>query len=101
MVARHVLGLRRASRCATARLDLTIYQYSSTCYYEVIYIQGGNFLDDLQAKMGSTAYWDALRDYIATNRFKLSTTKRLLDAIDAHTSLDLRPRYHTRFPSIY
>jgi hypothetical protein len=101
MVARHVLGLRRASRCATARLDLTIYQYSSTCYYEVVYIQGGNFLDDLYRKIGATAYWDALRDYITANRFKLSTTKRLLDAIDAHTSLDLRPRYHPRFPSIY
>ena len=101
MVARHVLGLRRSSRCATARLDLTIYQYSSTCYYEVIYIQGGNFLDDLSGTMGATAYWGALRDYIAANRFKLSTTKRLLDTIDAHTSLDLRPRYHLRFPSIY
>ncbi|HET7472676.1 MAG TPA: hypothetical protein VFJ71_06095, partial [Candidatus Limnocylindrales bacterium] len=101
MVARHVLGLRRASRCATARLDLTIYSYSATCYYEVIYIQGGNFLDDTRARIGSTAYWDALRDYIAQYRFKLSSTKRLLDAIDAHTSLDLRPRYHTRFPSLY
>jgi hypothetical protein len=101
MVARYVLGLRRASRCATARLDLTIYQYSSTCYYEVIYIQGGNFLDDLNRKMGSTAYWTALRDYIAANRFQISTTKRLLDTIDAHTSLDFRSRYHARFPSIY
>ena len=101
MVARHVLGLRRASRCATARLDLTIYRYSSTCYYEVIYIQGGNFLDDLRARMGSTAYWAAIRDYLAQYRFKLSSTKRLLDAIDGHTSLDFRSRYHTRFPSLY
>ena len=101
MVARHILGMRRASRCATARLDLTIYQYSATCYYEVVYIQGGNFLDDLYRKIGATAYWGALRDYIAANRFKLSSTKRLLDAIDAHTPLDLRPRYHPRFPSIY
>ena len=101
MVARHILGLRRGSRCATARLDLTIYRYSSACYYEVIYIQGGNFLDDTRARIGSTAYWDALRDYIAQYRFKLSSTKRLLDAIDAHTSQDLRARYHTRFPSLY
>ena len=101
MVARNILGLRRASRCATARLDLTIYQYSSTCYYEVIYIQGGNFLDDLRKSMGTTAYWGAIRDYIAENRFKLSSTKRLLDTIDAHTPLDLRSRYHPRFPSIY
>jgi hypothetical protein len=100
MVARHVLGLRRDSRCSTARLDLTIYRYSSTCYYEVIYIQGGNFLDDLRRAMGSTAYWRAIRQYVTDNRFGLSSTQRLLDAIDRGTSLDFRSRYHPRFPSI-
>ena len=101
MVARHVLGLRRGSRCATARLDLSIYRYSSTCYYEVIYIQGGNFLNDLRTRMGSTAYWKALRDYIAANRLGLSSTKRLLDTLDAHTRLNLQTRYAPRFPSLY
>lgn len=101
MVARNVLGLRRASRCSTARLDLTIYRYSSACYYEVIYIQGGNVLDDLRRSIGTTAYWRTIRGYIAANRFGLSTTKRLLDAIDAGTTLDVRARYHPRFPSIY
>jgi hypothetical protein len=101
MVARNVLGLRRSSRCSTARLDLTIYQYSSGCYYEVIYIQGGNLLDDLRRSMGTTAYWNAIRGYLAANRFGLSTTERLLAAIDAGTALDFRARYHSRFPSIY
>jgi hypothetical protein len=100
-VARYVLGLRRASRCSTARLDLTIYQYSSGCYYEDIYIQGGNFLDDTRRKMGSTAFWAGIRDYLATNRFKLAGTKTLLDTLDAHTPLDLVPRYAPRFPKIY
>ena len=53
-LARNVLGQRRASRCSTARLDLSIYKYSSACYYEVVYIQGGNFLDDLRKRMGNT-----------------------------------------------
>jgi hypothetical protein len=101
MVARNVLGLRRASRCATARLDLTIYRYSSACYYEVIYIQGGNFLDDVRRSMGTSAYWTAMRRYVADNRFGLSATKRLLEALDAATKLDLRARYHARFPSLY
>ena len=38
---------------------------------------------------------------VIANRFGLSTTKRLLDAIDAGTTLDFRARYHSRFPSIY
>jgi hypothetical protein len=100
-LARYALGLRRASRCSTARLDLSIYRYSSACYYEVVYIQGGNFLDDTRKAMGSTAFWAGLRDYIGTNRFKLTTTKTLLDTLDAHTPLNLVPRYAPRFPSLY
>ena len=101
-VARYALGLRRASRCSTARLDLTIYQYSAACYYERIYIQGGNLLDDTRKAMGSTRFWAAIRDYLAANRFKIATTKTLLETLDAHTPLDLgTTRFRTRFPSIY
>ena len=100
-VARYVLGLRRASRCSTARLDLSIYAYSSACYYEDIYIQGGNFLDDTRAKMGSTAFWAGIRDYLAAYRFKLGGTKALLDTLDRHTPLDLVPLYEPRFPGLY
>jgi hypothetical protein len=100
-VARSVLGLRRGSRCAAARLDLTIYQYSSTCYYEVVYIQGGNFLDDTRRAMGSTAFWAGMRDYLATYRFGIGSTKALLDTLDRHTPLSLVPRYEPRFPGLY
>jgi len=100
-VARYALGLRRASRCSTARLDLTIYQYSSACYYEDVYIQGGNFLDDLRRRMGSTAFWAGIRDYLAANRFKISGTKTLLNTLDAHTPLNLVPRFEPRFPRYY
>jgi hypothetical protein len=100
-VARYTLGLRRAPRCSTQRLDLTIYEYSSACYYEAIYIQGGNFLDDTRKAMGNTAFWAGIRDYLAANRFRLTTTKRLLDTLDAHTPLNLVPRYEPRFPGLY
>jgi len=96
-VARYVLGLRRASRCSTARLDLSIYRYSSACYYEDIYIQGGNFLDDTRRTMGSTAFWAGMRDYLARYRFKIAGTKTLLDVLDDHTPLNLVPRYEPRF----
>jgi hypothetical protein len=101
-VARYVLGLRRASRCSTARLDLTIYQYSSACYYEDIYIQGGNLLDDTRRHMGSSAFWAGLRDYLATYRFKIATTQALLKKLDDHTALDLATwRFRSRFPGYY
>ena len=100
-LARYTLGQRRASQCAPARLDATIYGYSAACYYETVYIQGGNFIDDLRKRMGSTAFWNAMRSYVATNSFRFSGTKRLLDALDAATSTDLQPTYEPRFPRYY
>ena len=100
-VARRVLGLRRASRCATDDLDRSIYRYSATCYYEVVYIQGGNLLDNARRKMGSTAFWAALRGYIADHRWGLSHTRTLLDALDAGTPLNLRSWWQHRFPTLY
>lgn len=100
-LTRRVLGTRRASRCDTARLDRGITSYSSACYYETIYIQGGNFLDDLRKKVGSTAFYAGLNAYIDAYRFRIGSTKALLDAIDAATPDDLRPTYEPRFPALY
>jgi hypothetical protein len=100
--ARSVLSLGRASRCATARLDRRIYDYSAACYYEDIYIQGGNLLDTARRRMGSTAFWAALRGYVATNRYRIVATSTLLDALDAATPLDLGATlFASRFPRIY
>jgi hypothetical protein len=97
-VARHVLGLRRASRCATGVLDRSIYAYSEACYYERIYIQGGNLIDDARRRMGSTAFWAAVRGYLDDNRWGLSSTPRLLEALDDGTPLDLASWWAPRFP---
>ena len=100
-VARRVLGLRRGSRCATDDLDRSIYAYSSTCYYEVVYIQGGNLLDNARRKMGSKPFWAAMQGYVADHRWGISHTRTLLDALDAATPLNLRPTWRARFPSLY
>lgn len=100
-LARYVLGQKRASRCSTARLDLSIYRYSSSCYYEVVYIQGGNFIDDLRRTMGSTQFWNGLRAYIDKSEYGIAPMKRLLETLDNHTSKDLVPRYESRFPGVY
>ena len=101
MATRNVLGMRRASQCSTARLDLAIYRYSSTCYYEDIYIQGGNLIDDARRRMGSPTFWAAIRGYLAAHRFGLVHTRQLLDAIDAASPVDFAARWRTRFPSLY
>ncbi len=100
-VARKVTGLRRGSRCGRDDLDRSIYRYSSTCYYEVVYIQGGNLLDDARQRMGSKAFWGAIRGYLADHRWGLTHTRTLLDALDAATPLHLRASWRSRFPSLY
>jgi hypothetical protein len=52
--------------------------------------------------MGSTAFWAAIRGYVAANRNKIVTTSTLLDALDAATPLDLGATlFGPRFPRIY
>ncbi len=101
-VARSIVGLHRASRCPTARLDGSIYDYPGRCYYETIYIQGGNLLDEARRRMGSTTFWAALRAYVAAHRGGMATTSSLLQALDDATPLDLGTTlFAARFPRLY
>ena len=100
-VTRDILGMRRASRCAAADLDRSIYRYSRSCYYEIVYIQGGNLLAAARTRMGSAAFWTAIRRYLADNRWGLVRTRTLLDALDAATPRDMDAWWGHRFPSLY
>ena len=101
-VARYVTGTKRASRCPTGRLDKNIYEYTSACYYEKVYIQGGNLIDAARRTMGSTAFWAALRRYVADHRYGLVSNATLLEALDDATSKDLGSLlFAKRFPRIY
>jgi hypothetical protein len=101
MVARYLTGTRRTSRCTSGTLDRSIYGYSSACYYERIYIQGGNLLDDARKRMGTRLFFTTLREYLADHRWGLVHTRTLLDALDAATPLDLARGWDARFPALY
>jgi aminopeptidase N len=100
-LAREITGTRRSSRCSTGLLDRTIYSYSSSCYYEIVYIQGGNLLNEARKRMGSTAFWGALRKYVADHRYRLTGTSTLLRALDDATTVDLSKLFAPRFPKYY
>jgi aminopeptidase N len=101
-VARYVTGTRRASRCSAGRLDLSIYRYSAACYYERVYIGGGNLIDRARVAMGASTFWPALRGYIADHRHGLVSNRNLLAALDDATPKDLGALlFGPRFPSIY
>ena len=99
-LARYVTGTAAQEPVPHGTLDRTIYRYSARCYFEVIYVQGGAFLDQLRHRMGPTAFWAGIRDYLTTNRFGLGGTRLLLETLDAHTPLDLLAPLRPRFPRL-
>jgi aminopeptidase N len=101
LLARTVLGSLRGSRCDRAPLDGSILRYGQGCYYEVVYIQGGNVLDDLRAAMGTDRFWAALAGYVEAHRFDLGGTRELLEALRAASPVDLLPTLRARFPDLY
>ena len=101
MIARTILNQRRASRCTEGSFDGSILDYPAECYYEVIYIQGGNWLNDLRLGMGSSAFWEGLRRYIDEHRFGIGSSRALLDTLDAASPVDVAAIAAPRFPNTY
>jgi hypothetical protein len=100
-LARELIANRRKSKCAPDRLDGRLYDYSASCYFEVIYIQGGNYLDAYRRRVGETAFWSGMRSYYAEYKFEIGGTRQLLDALDAAASAELAGGHEQRFPSIF
>ena len=94
--------LRRGSRCPTARLDRSIYEYSRRCYYEKVYIQGGNLLDDGAAADGLDRVLGGAARLCGGEPVRISTTRdaapraRRGDADGPRQTL-----FGPRFPRIY
>ncbi len=99
-LARYLTGSTRASRCATAALDGSIYAYSSTCYFEVVYVQGGRLLDDVRRHVGNASFFGALRRYAAAHRFGFGSTQALIVALDAVDPRNLASAWRSRFPRL-
>jgi hypothetical protein len=91
----------RASRCRMDRLDREIRGYSDLCYFEVIYVQGARFLDNLRKDYGAVKFRAAVRSYTRAQRFDIGSNARLLEAFRAEMGDGVLKRYHSRFPSLY
>ena len=73
------------------------------CYYEKVYIQGGNLLDARPQAMGSTRVLGrAPRVRRPTTATSWSRPSTLLDALDDATPIDLGASlFAPRFPPLY
>jgi hypothetical protein len=88
----------RGSRCATANLDGSVYSYTTDCYYDVIYIQGSNYLNAYRKKVGDSKFYAGLRAYYNQYKLKMGGTKQLLEALKAQSGVG---GFHARFPSLF
>ncbi|HUP83492.1 MAG TPA: hypothetical protein VM284_04805 [Candidatus Limnocylindria bacterium] len=98
-LARTVIGFRD-SKCAETRLDGTVYDYGSRCYYEVIYIQGAEYLNDYRDRVGNETFWAGLRAYYDRYRFGIGGTYELFQTLDNQAG-ENGGGHEERFPSLY
>ena len=100
-LGQYVSGIWRTTSCPMRRLDLSIYKYSAACYFGQIYLRGANLLRRVRTEMEPGAYFVAVRDYVATYRFRIGSTRAFLETLQSHTSTNLEPILGPWFPSIY
>jgi hypothetical protein len=99
-LTRDLLGSFRRSRCDKSRLDRSVYDYSRRCYVEIIYVQGGLYLENYRLAVGDEAFWRGLSRFYRDQRFRVAGTRSLLDYLDAASGVG-SGRHAGRFPSLY
>jgi hypothetical protein len=94
-------GIWRSTGCPMKRLDLSIYRYSTSCYFGQIYLHGADLLRKVRREMSTGEYFEGLRDYVADHYFEIGSTEVFLRTLQEHTNRDLEPLLAPWFPSLY
>jgi len=82
-----------------APVNRGIYDFpNGTTYFSAIYRQGATFLRELSEAMGEAAYWQGLKSYFETQRFRLARPQDFFRAMRAAApQVDLLPLYRRYF----
>lgn len=72
-------------------VDTSIYDWYGgyTAYQNLVYLNGADFLRQVRARIGDEAFFAFIRDYLAQERGKISTTPDFFRILRAHTTADL------------
>ncbi len=86
----------RWSRVNDARiaLDQPVAAFRGQEYGAIVYGRGPLFFDTLQHQMGQQAFNRFLKDYVASNAWKIATTDGLKAAAEKNCSCDLTPIFN-------
>ncbi len=102
--ARWLMGTPGHSHCSERPVDSPVFAWAAgrttggdwlSCdgYFHAIFYRGTEFLTAVRSAMGDRAFFAALRQHIADNRFGMTTARRLLRHLQSRTDVDLQPIY--------
>lgn len=90
------------SQCSTRPVDSTVFDWPAgptvggdwtSCdgYFHSVFYRGTEFLNAVRSAMGDTAFFDAMRSWVARNRHGFVTGERFLGYLQSASPTDLRP----------
>ncbi len=101
--ARYLMGIG-PSHCSSRDVDSSVFAWEAglidggdwqSCdgYFHTVFYKGTEFLNAVRFAMGDSDFFAALRDYLAAHRYGMTTTRQLLDHLEAWNAADLLPIY--------
>ena len=101
--ARRLMGTTE-NQCSSRPVDSPVFAWPAgrtsggdwlSCdgYFHAVFYRGTEFLNAIRSAMGDRAFFGALREHIADNRYGMTTARRLLDHLQSRTDANLRPIY--------
>jgi hypothetical protein len=100
--ARYLMGTGSRDQCSSRPVDSPVTDWPAgpttggdwlSCdgYFHAVFYRGTEFLNAVRGAMGDDAFFGALRSHIDANRYGMTTTTRLLAALQDGTDADLAP----------
>jgi aminopeptidase N len=101
--ARWLMGIGE-NQCSDREVDSSVFAWPAglttggdwlSCdgYFHTVFYKGTEFLTAVRRAMGTRAFFGALRDYVSDHRYRLITTRGLLDFLRTRTDARLLPIY--------
>jgi hypothetical protein len=102
--ARFLMGIG-PSHCSSRDVDSAVFAWQAgltaggdwqSCdgYFHTVFYKGTEFLNAVRFAMGDADFFTALRAYVDDHRYGMTTTRALLDHLEAWNAADLLPLYH-------
>jgi hypothetical protein len=91
--AHHFFRPAALSTCSDRRVSLSVYDFRDrptapgcTGYAETVYRRGAVMIDGVRQRLGDEAFFAAMREYVAEERFRVATSRDLIAAWMRHAS---------------